>query len=312
MALIKCPECGKQISNKADKCINCGFPLTSKVIEWDIEEETKKEQEKIEQEKQEFLESLSAQKTANKNKSIRKNNAYKNREKGKRGFKHGCLIVFSLILVIFFIALVVGIINTPKSNYQPTNKSYQSNNNDVKSKNVSNTVIKYSKSSLNVRKRPNEKSRVLKVLKPNEKVTTKGEQKNGFTQILNSNNRNLGWCASKYLQDSPLSKNQLKEIELRKIEAKEKRANAWKNIDNSIGAWTIVTMAVKESLVSPSTAKFPWSGPSEHVTRNGQVYTVKSYVDSQNAFGAMIRTHFTAKVKQTRKDDWTAISFEIH
>ena len=27
MALIYCPECGKQISNKAYQCIHCGFPL---------------------------------------------------------------------------------------------------------------------------------------------------------------------------------------------------------------------------------------------------------------------------------------------
>lgn len=27
MALIKCPECGKEISDKSDKCIHCGFPL---------------------------------------------------------------------------------------------------------------------------------------------------------------------------------------------------------------------------------------------------------------------------------------------
>lgn len=27
MSLIKCPECGKEISNKATQCINCGFPL---------------------------------------------------------------------------------------------------------------------------------------------------------------------------------------------------------------------------------------------------------------------------------------------
>lgn len=27
MALISCPECGKEISNKADKCIYCGYPL---------------------------------------------------------------------------------------------------------------------------------------------------------------------------------------------------------------------------------------------------------------------------------------------
>ncbi len=27
MALIKCPECGKEISEKSSKCINCGYPL---------------------------------------------------------------------------------------------------------------------------------------------------------------------------------------------------------------------------------------------------------------------------------------------
>ncbi|MBD5511793.1 MAG: zinc ribbon domain-containing protein [Lachnospiraceae bacterium] len=27
MALIKCPECGAEISDKADKCIKCGCPL---------------------------------------------------------------------------------------------------------------------------------------------------------------------------------------------------------------------------------------------------------------------------------------------
>ena len=27
MALIKCPECGRDVSDKADDCIHCGFPL---------------------------------------------------------------------------------------------------------------------------------------------------------------------------------------------------------------------------------------------------------------------------------------------
>ena len=27
MALIKCPECGKEVSDKAQACINCGYPL---------------------------------------------------------------------------------------------------------------------------------------------------------------------------------------------------------------------------------------------------------------------------------------------
>ena len=27
MALINCPECGKEISNQSDKCIHCGYPI---------------------------------------------------------------------------------------------------------------------------------------------------------------------------------------------------------------------------------------------------------------------------------------------
>lgn len=29
MALINCPECGKQISDKANSCPNCGYPMAS-------------------------------------------------------------------------------------------------------------------------------------------------------------------------------------------------------------------------------------------------------------------------------------------
>lgn len=32
MALIKCPECGRDVSDKADDCIHCGFPLKEQAI----------------------------------------------------------------------------------------------------------------------------------------------------------------------------------------------------------------------------------------------------------------------------------------
>lgn len=32
MAIIKCPECGKGISDKAKECINCGCPIGQKEI----------------------------------------------------------------------------------------------------------------------------------------------------------------------------------------------------------------------------------------------------------------------------------------
>ena len=31
MALIKCPECGKDVSDKAAACIHCGYPLAESV-----------------------------------------------------------------------------------------------------------------------------------------------------------------------------------------------------------------------------------------------------------------------------------------
>lgn len=33
MALIKCPECGREVSNKASLCIHCGFPLAESTNE---------------------------------------------------------------------------------------------------------------------------------------------------------------------------------------------------------------------------------------------------------------------------------------
>jgi hypothetical protein len=55
---------------------------------------------------------------------------------------------------------------------------------------------------------------------------------------------------------------------------------------------------VKRQLASPSTADFPWY-TDEFMKREGTKYTYTSYVDSQNAFGATIRTHFKAWVSCT-------------
>ena len=32
MALIKCPECGKEVSDKAEACIHCGYPLSKNMV----------------------------------------------------------------------------------------------------------------------------------------------------------------------------------------------------------------------------------------------------------------------------------------
>ena len=34
MALIKCPECGKEISDAAESCPNCGYPIKGQQQMW--------------------------------------------------------------------------------------------------------------------------------------------------------------------------------------------------------------------------------------------------------------------------------------
>ena len=54
---------------------------------------------------------------------------------------------------------------------------------------------------------------------------------------------------------------------------------------------------VEKQLKSPSTADFPFGG-HRHVTKlGGNRYRVDSYVDSQNSFGAQIRTEFEGVIK---------------
>lgn len=56
---------------------------------------------------------------------------------------------------------------------------------------------------------------------------------------------------------------------------------------------------VKQRLKSPSTAKFPrLFEKNEHITDlgNGE-YQIKSWVDSQNGFGAMIRSKWSCKIR---------------
>ena len=49
MALIKCPECGKEVSDRAISCPNCGCPITKEVIDTPQNKEAKPiEKEEVE------------------------------------------------------------------------------------------------------------------------------------------------------------------------------------------------------------------------------------------------------------------------
>ncbi len=81
----------------------------------------------------------------------------------------------------------------------------------------------------------------------------------------------------------------------------------WNEREDSIGAYIMMEKFVKDRLKSPSTAEFPgvFDGQQDHVTTlPDNKYQISSYVDSQNAFGATIRTEFNGVIQQTGELEW--------
>lgn len=72
--------------------------------------------------------------------------------------------------------------------------------------------------------------------------------------------------------------------------------------DEDLGAcWSLAKEAVKSKLKAPSTAEFPFSYGSDGVsiTCEGDIYTVKAWVDAENSYGAQIRNNFTVIIEKS-------------
>lgn len=69
------------------------------------------------------------------------------------------------------------------------------------------------------------------------------------------------------------------------------------------GAIAFCEQVVKDKLLSPGSARFS----DEHTDQIGDEYTVSGSVDSQNAFGALLRRDFTCRA-QPSGADWTLLS----
>ena len=80
------------------------------------------------------------------------------------------------------------------------------------------------------------------------------------------------------------------------------------SVGETVEAWVIAQKFVKDKLVSPSTAKFRGYASSPYVVYLGdRRYRVTASVDSQNSFGAMLRTEFVAIVRAERDEHQTWI-----
>ena len=74
------------------------------------------------------------------------------------------------------------------------------------------------------------------------------------------------------------------------------------------GAYAYCVGVVKRNLKAPKSADFPW-GVEVVQTVDGK-YVVQSYVDSQNSFGALIRTRYRCELSNAGSDDYNSWTVE--
>jgi len=85
---------------------------------------------------------------------------------------------------------------------------------------------------------------------------------------------------------------------------------------NTITACIMAQNYVEPYLVSPGTAQFQPCGGYDKATVNyqgNQIYYVHSYVDSQNSYGAMLRTQYSVELfHNTNTDRWTLRDIQFY
>lgn len=98
-------------------------------------------------------------------------------------------------------------------------------------------------------------------------------------------------------------------------ESKTPEQRAQETCEDEHDAFWMSQDFVKRALKAPTTAKFPATMRNDGIRSKylGEcVHEIWAYVDSQNSFGAMIRTHYYAKVKnQKGTDTWSLLDIRM-
>ncbi len=75
-------------------------------------------------------------------------------------------------------------------------------------------------------------------------------------------------------------------------------------------AYAFMQDAVRRSLKAPSSASFPWMSDIKVVSISLArcEFGIVGYVDSQNGFGAMLRTYYQGEVRHSPENDGWAVT----
>jgi len=84
--------------------------------------------------------------------------------------------------------------------------------------------------------------------------------------------------------------------------------SAWKVRKSA--AYTAAKIFVERRLVSPGSAKFPWFDYNVVVIGERE-YQVNGYVDSQNKYGALLRSNYVCQVRDNGDETWSCLKLQI-
>ncbi|MCR4434128.1 MAG: hypothetical protein NUV70_08790 [Caldiserica bacterium] len=73
---------------------------------------------------------------------------------------------------------------------------------------------------------------------------------------------------------------------------------------DKIEAYVMAQVFVEKWLKAPSTAQYPLASEATIDDLGGGRWRVRAWVDSQNSFGAMVRSNFDCTLKYTGNENW--------
>jgi hypothetical protein len=76
-------------------------------------------------------------------------------------------------------------------------------------------------------------------------------------------------------------------------------------------AYIMSQMFVEKRLKAPKTAKFPHISKIKVESANENRWLIKSYVDSENGYGAVVRQEYRAIVEHLEGDKWKLIKLNM-
>jgi len=90
----------------------------------------------------------------------------------------------------------------------------------------------------------------------------------------------------------------------------------WYFLQNSCSeksAYEAVKMEMAQYLTAPSTAIYqPWDRVATNAVPNSCVFSLSGYLESQNGFGAMVKTTFRAHVLKSQSGDYAPLILDVN